>query len=252
VSNDRELAQLRRSILSMAFLGKEGHIPSSLSILELVWAAHGDGFVTKGNESRFVLSKGHGCLALYAVLVGKGYFPDDWLSNFAQPDSPLGGHPDSTLVPGVEASTGSLGHGFPMAVGMAYAEKMKCSSATIYVLIGDGEANEGSVWEAALLAAHHKLDNLVCIIDDNGSSTRAIDMGGIGKKFEGFDWTVSEINGHDVFEIRSSLKMKAPGPHAIIARTVKGHGIREMESNPAWHHTALSKEDHDRFLDELR
>lgn len=246
-----ELNELRQSILDMAFHAGEGHIPSSLSILEIIWSIYDGGFVTKGSESSFVLSKGHGCLALYAVLAKKNFFPPGWLNSFAKSDSVLGGHPDSTLVPEIVASTGSLGHGFPMAAGMAYAQRISGGAGRVFSLIGDGEANEGTIWETALIAANHHLANLVCIIDSNDSSTRAVDMGDIGKKFESFGWDVSQIDGHNSGQIKQALKKITRRPHAIVATTVKGHGIREMAGNPAWHHTRLTEHDWSRFRNEL-
>jgi transketolase len=138
-----------------------------------------------------------------------------------------------------------------MAAGMAYALKVAEDEARVFVLIGDGEANEGSVWETALVASQHDLSNLTCIIDDNRSSARAINMGNIGKKFASFGWDVSAIDGHDWAEINSALQKNTSRPHAIVATTVKGRGIDEMESNPAWHHTRLSEADYSRFLEEL-
>lgn len=234
-------------VMRMAYLGQEGHVPSSLAILDIIRAVYGGGFVQKDSPSDFVLSKGHGCLSLYATLALEGYFPVEWLDTFAKFDSPLGGHPDRTQVPGVLASTGSLGHGLPFAAGRAYGKKASGQKGTVYVLVGDGEANEGTVWETALLAAHHCLNNLVCIIDDNDSSTRAINMGSISQKFKAFDWEVLEIDGHDLDEILSALSHQPARPLAIVARTVKGFGIPEMENNPAWHHTRISPEDLKRF-----
>ena len=241
------IAELRNLVVQMAAHGQEGHVPSSLSILDLVWAIYDEGFVTESNDSKFVLSKGHGCLALYVTLAKKKYFPESWLRDFATFSSPLGGHPDSTQVPGVEASTGSLGHGLPFSCGLAYAEKLKGSAGKIFVLVGDGESNEGSVWESALLAAHRKLDNLVCIIDNNKSSSRAMEMGDFGSKFKSFGWDSVDIDGHDNSAIKEALALTTQKPLAIVATTVKGKGIEEMEDNPAWHHTKISPEDLKRF-----
>ena len=239
-------------ILNMAARGQEGHIPSSFSILELVWAIYDGGFVSAKNRNKFVLSKGHGCLALYVTLAKKGYFPELWLEDFGSFSSPLGGHPDSTQVPGVEASTGSLGHGLPMATGLAYAKKLQGDPGRVYVLVGDGELNEGSMWESALLAAHHQLDNMVTIVDNNGTSTRAMNMGDIAGKFESFGWDSIEIDGHDIPSISRALGAATLRPLVIVANTVKGMGLQEMEGNPAWHHTRISPEDLERFSRELR
>ena len=245
------LMRLRDEILTMSSRGSEGHVPSSLSILELVWAVYANKHVYEGGKNRFVLSKGHGCLALYVVLAHHNYFPKEWLDSFGNRNSPLGGHPDSTRVPGVEASTGSLGHGFPFSVGLAFAEGRRSDAGRVFTLIGDGEANEGSVWEAALLATQHRLSNLVCLVDDNGSSKRALAMEGFSEKFKSFGWNVTEVDGHNLDEIQSALELRFHGPHAVIAKTIKGHGVAEMESNPAWHHRTITSEDLERFRSEL-
>lgn len=242
------IQELRTEILRMAYRGQEGHVPSSLSILEIVWALYDGDFVTRESESKFVLSKGHGCLALYVVLAEKGWFPKEWLREFANPISRLGGHPDRTLIPGVTASTGSLGHGMPFACGLAYAHKVQGNPGKVFVLIGDGEANEGSIWETALLASHRKLENLVCIVDQNGSSRRAIDLGNLAAKFSSFGWKTSEVDGHSLEELNMALNRQYRAPHAIIARTIKGMGFDEMENNPAWHHTRISGDDLERFI----
>ncbi len=244
----RNLPELRKSILKMAMMGQEGHVPSSLSILEIVWTIYDRGFVHPNGSSKFVLSKGHGCLALYAVLSKKGWFPEAWLDDFASVDSRLGGHPDRTLVPGVEASTGSLGHGMPFASGLAYAMKLSQTGGKTFVLIGDGEANEGTIWETSLLATHHKLSNLVCVVDQNFSSSRAVNLGSLSKKFSAFGWAVSDIDGHEEAAIFDALSEDHSVPHAIIARTVKGKGFSEMENNPAWHHTSITKDDFNRLV----
>lgn len=243
-----ELSELRKSVLEMAMKGQEGHVPSSLSILEIVWTIYNGGFVKQAGPSKFVLSKGHGCLALYTVLSKKGWFPEEWLSDFAGVNSRLGGHPDRTLVPGVEASTGSLGHGMPFASGLAYSMRLLGTGGRTFVLVGDGEANEGTIWETALLAAHHKLSNLVCVVDQNSSSNRAVNLGSLSKKFDSFGWAVSEVNGHDEEAILEALSAEHSSPHAIIASTVKGKGFSEMENNPAWHHTKITQADFERFL----
>lgn len=180
-----------------------GHIPSALSILSIVWNLY-DKVMTP--EDQFILSKGHGCMALYAVLEEKGLF--DW-SVKAQ------GHPKRGGA--ILASTGSLGHGLPMAIGLAKAKKIKGEPGRVFVLIGDGECNEGTTWESALLASHHKLDNLCIIIDQNRSSERALSMGDIGKKFLSFGVKVNVVD------------------------TIKGDGVPMMQ-DPSWHNRKLTKE----------
>lgn len=256
---DREVNQLRKTILLMAHKSGEGHIPSSLSVLEILWILYTRILVldpsnpSSATRDRFFLSKGHASLAFYAVLSEIGFFPKEELENFAEFDSLLGGHPDRLKVPGVEASTGSLGHGFPQAVGSALALKIKQNSARVFVLIGDGEANEGTIWESALLASHHNLNNLTCILDSNHSTDRALQIGNMSSKFASFGWHVKEIDGHHPVQIESALQYNfSAEPLLIIARTIKGKGISAMENNPEWHHKTPSRSELEIFMGELK
>lgn len=251
-------AGLRRTILQTAFRAREGHIASALSIVDIVWVLYGR--ILKCNarqpgwegRDRFFLSKGHGCLALYAVLVEKGYFGQDVLNSFASFHSPLGGHPDRTKCPGVEASTGSLGHGLPMAVGAALALRIKQSSSRVYCLVGDGECNEGSIWEACLLASHHRLSSLCCIVDFNHSTDRALDLGNLEAKFQSMGFETETVDGHDHEQLTQALASGAWSmPRAVIARTVKGKGCPEMENDPAWHHRIPSPEEFEGLMREI-
>lgn len=225
----------------------EGHIASAFSILEILWVLYRqvlkfDPLLPDApDRDRFILSKGHGSLALYAMLADCGYFPKAELKTFSAYDSRLGGHPDSTKVPGVEASTGSLGHGLPMGVGMALGLRIRKQSGRVIVLVGDGECNEGSVWEAALLAAHHGLNRLTCIVDHNHSTDRALKVDDLAAKFQAFGWNATAVDGHDRTAIHEAVKQSADDcPSAIIARTVKGKGCALMENDPAWHHRVPS------------
>lgn len=237
----------------------EGHIPSAFSILDLLWVLYDRVLnVTPQNardpdRDRLVLSKGHASLGLYAMLAEKGFIDTQTLNGFATFESRLGGHPDRTKVPGVEASTGSLGHGLPMAIGLALGMKIKKQSHKVYAIVGDGECNEGTIWESALLAAHHELSNLYCIVDYNHSGDRALNLGDLRKKFESFDWLAVSVNGHDQKEIYRALTQQSDRkPIAIIAETVKGYGSKIMENNPEWHHKAPKQgEELDRILKEL-
>jgi len=242
----------------MAANAGEGHIPSALSILDILWVLYDrilkvDVSNPKSNtRDRFILSKGHASLGLYAVLAQKGFFPSSELDNFAKFNSLLGGHPDRNKVPGVESSTGSLGHGFPVSVGMALGLKIKKALSKVFVLIGDGEANEGSIWESALLAAHHHLSNLCCIVDYNHSTDRALRVGDLALKFRAFGWESLVINGHNHEEIYSALSSKHDSaPLAVIAETIKGFGCKIMENNPEWHHKSPRKEDLPYILGQL-
>ena len=217
-----DIARIKR-LMSLA-TGDEKHGSSSLSTLDVVWVLY-DRILRFDpenprweNRDRFVLSKGHGCVSYYAILADKGFFPTSTLKTFMQYDSILGAHPDRNLVPGVEASTGSLGHGFPMALGMAIALGLKKSDRRVFALVGDGECNEGSIWEAALLAGNLQLSNLTCIAINNHSSSR--DLGDLAAKFEAFGWVATTINGHDHEQIFESLSSRdSTHPTAVVAVT---------------------------------
>ena len=240
-----EIRELKEKIIRAATASGEGHIASAFSVLDILWVIYKS--IIRYNASnpsdptrdRFVLSKGHASLGLYGVLAHFGFFPLEELVSFASMHSRLGGHPDSLKIPGVEASTGSLGHGMPMALGMALGLRIKESNARVICIVGDGECNEGSVWESALLAAHHNLGNFTCIVDYNHSGDRALMLGDLSAKFLSFGWSVSDIDGHDHDQIESALRPHGGSkPRAIIASTIKGHGCKAMENNPAWHHKA--------------
>jgi transketolase len=235
---------LRQRILYAAYNAGEGHIPSAFSILDIVQAVYD----VKGPSDRFILSKGHGCLALYAVLESRGMLSPYSLDFFARHD--LGGHPDRNKVSGVEASTGSLGHGLPIAVGMALAKKIKEEDGHVYCLIGDGEANEGSIWEAALLAAHHNLDNLTVIVDYNHSTDRAVALESLTRKFSAFGFASYYIPGHNPTDLKFHLQLHISGPIALIAETVKGAGCARM-SDPSWHHRAPTADEFAEIMKEL-
>ena len=222
--------QLRNRILEVAYRDQMGHIPSALSILDIVKNIYD----IKTDDDVFLLSKGHGVMALYAVLEDKGLL--EW-------NTKLMGHPKRGGA--CVASTGSLGHGLPMAVGLALAKKIKGEKGQVFCLIGDGECNEGTIWESSLLASHHKLDNLTVIVDDNGSSTRALNLGSLSDKFYSFGFSVWDIYGHRDSEIKESLLSRSEKPMCIVARTTKGKGVEFMRDNPEWHNKVLTKEDYE-------
>jgi transketolase len=248
---------LRARILEVAAASGEGHIPSALSILDILWVLYDRVLnispltIHSSGRDRFVMSKGHASLGLYAVLAEKRFFPSSALESFGRYDSFLGGHPDCNKVPGVEASTGSLGHGFPIAVGMAMGLRIQHNPARVYCIVGDGESNEGTIWESAALAAHHRLDNLHCIVDYNHSTDRALSLGDMGAKFAAFDWAVCEVDGHDHEALHEALTWRPGAPVCVIANTVKGHGCRPMEGNPAWHHKSPSASELSQLLGTL-
>jgi transketolase len=235
------ISQLKKRILEMSHKAHEGHIPSAFSILDILWVLYDK--ILKPDD-KFILSKGHGCMALYVVLAEKGIISKGELDTFCEFDSNLGGHPDSNKVAGVLASTGSLGHGLPIAVGMAMAFKINKNPARVYCLIGDGECNEGSIWEAVMIASHQRLDNITCIVDYNHSTDRALRLGNLGNKFSAFGWAVCDINGHDHNLLYQFISPIVEGrPTVVIANTIKGKGIDRMESNPEWHHKSPTKEE---------
>lgn len=230
----QEVRKLKNRILEVAVRDEMGHIPSALSILNIIWVLY-DRIMKK--DDQFILSKGHGVMALYAVLEEKGLL--DW-------DTKLMGHPKRGGA--IMASTGSLGHGLPMAVGLAMANKIKKEDGRIFCLIGDGECNEGTIWESSLLASHHKLNNLVVILDNNGSSTRALNMGSLVDKFHAFGFSVWDIYGHKNDEIELALNTKSDKPLMIIASTTKGYGVDMMRNNPEWHNRRLTQEDYEKII----
>jgi len=217
---ETDLARIQQ-LVALAF-GDEKHSMSASSTLDVLWVLY-DRILrydpqNPGSEDRdrFVLSKGHGCVTFYAILADKGFFPTDKLKTFMTYDSILGSHPDRNLVPGVEASTGSLGHGFPMAVGMAMALRIKKSQSRVFVLIGDGECNEGTIWETALLAGNQHLSHLTCVVINNHSSSQ--NLGDVAAKFTQFGWAATTINGRSHEEICEALSRPDPTrPTAIIA-----------------------------------
>jgi transketolase len=204
------------------------------------------------NRDRFLLGKGHVATGLWPILADLGYYPQDWLKQFGKVGSPLNDHPNMRLAPGIDFSSGSLGHNLSVGTGMALAGRLSGLDYRTFVLTGDGELQEGQIWEAAMAASHYKLGNLVAIVDANGFSgsgptSQAMNIEPLGRRFEAFGWTVSEIDGHDVAVVRDTLdNLPDPAgerPVVIIARTRKGHGVELMEKQPqAWHLGLLSPE----------
>jgi transketolase len=251
--------KLKRDIIEAILPTGEGHLPSAFSILDILWVLYDSilnldlSNIGTEERNRFVLSKGHGSLALYAVLSEKNFLSREEMRMFARYNSQLGGHPDCNKIKGVEASTGSLGHGLPMAMGMALGMKIRRLQHRVYTVVGDGECNEGSIWESALLASHHRLNNLVCIIDYNHSTDRALLLGNLCDKFSSFGWHTIRINGHVHDEIRDALNViDDHRPIVIVADTIKGKGIKMLENNPAWHHRGPTQEEAIIMLRELQ
>jgi transketolase len=233
---NKQINKLKREIAYVSHLSKEGHIASAYSIMDILWVLYKE-ILKPDEDDRFVLSKGHASLAIYAIFLELKLITKEEFYSFGKYDSNLGGHPDSNKLPWVEASTGSLGHGVAISVGLALAAKIKKTNNKIYCLIGDGECNEGTVWESALLAKEHKLNNLIWIIDMNHSGDRALKLEILNEKFKSFGWIVVRINGHNHDEIFKSITIISEiNPVVIIAETIKGMGVKMMENDPAWHH----------------
>jgi len=246
------LVRMRRNILKAAFNAGEGHIASAFSILEIVDTVYSCFSLGESGKDKFVLSKGHASLALYAVLESHGLISNDWVVDFCKLNSKYGGHPDSRQNPVISISSGSLGHGLPFAVGMALSNRARGNRNRVVVLVGDGELNEGSNWESLLVANHHYLENLQIIVDLNHSGDRAISLGDLSSKFISFGCEVIEIDGHDTKLISEALLKKSTGVKVIIAETIKGYGIHAMQGNPEWHHKAPNLEQFESFTKELR
>lgn len=242
---------VRQQVFEMCLIAGVGHIAPAFSCTEILVALYHGGFLRVNPDKpswegrdRFILSKGHACAALYAILADLGFFPISELQTYTNVGSRLGGHAECE-TPGVEASTGSLGHGLPISVGMALAAKMDGKDNLYVTLLGDGECQEGSVWEAAMFAGHHGLDNLIAIVDRNfvqsiDFTEDAVTLEPFSKKWEAFNWDVSIIDGHSFNQILTTLNKliseKNGKPKAVIAKTIKGKGVSYMENKPIWHY----------------
>ncbi len=246
---DLRSMQLRALVFRAFLSSKRGHIGSALSLIEILRILYDEILCYHSDDPSWcdrdycILSKGHGCLALYALLADKGFFPLTELDTFCKKTSLLGGHPEPK-TPGVEWPTGSLGHGLSVGIGMAIAARMRKKNNRVFVIVGDGEINEGSIWEAALSAAKHKLDNLIVIVDYNqlqsyGSTESVLNLEPLVDKWVSFGFSVFETNGHDLNFLRDTFLaagMMNNKPKAIICHTVKGKGIAIAEDNLMWHH----------------
>ncbi|MBN1754863.1 transketolase [bacterium] len=259
--------RLRVEIIKMLGVAGSGHPGGSLSLAELLTVLyfrvldhHPDDPLWPGRD-RVILSKGHACPALYAVLTLCGYFPAEILGTLRKLGSPLQGHPSSdTRLPGIEVSTGSLGQGLSISCGIALAARMDNASYRVYCILGDGELQEGQIWEAAMTAGHYKLDNICAIVDNNnlqidGSIPEVMNVYPLPEKFRSFGWEVLEIDGHDItsiiyaFEKAASFRGK---PVVIIAHTIKGKGVSFMENQAEWHGIAPDQKQTERALKELK
>lgn len=258
-------AKGRRLGMEMVFRAASGHIGGSLSSMDILTELYFEEMridpaaPRAERRDRFVMSKGHCTPALYSVLALRGYFPEKELELFRSIEGHLSGHPDMNYVTGVDMSTGSLGQGISAAVGMAIAGKLDRMDYRVYALLGDGEIEEGQVWEAAMSAAKYKLDNLCAIVDVNGLQIdgRTADVmpsEPLDAKFAAFNWHVIKVDGHDFDALRAAFaqaRQNAGAPTAILAKTVKSRGVSFMENDPGWHGKAPNAEQYERAMAEL-
>ena len=247
---DQRSIELRHNVIRMLECSRRGHIGASFSLIEILRVLYDD--ILKYDPAnpkwekrdRCILSKGHGCLALYVILADKGFYPEDTLWKFCQGDGILGGHPDATKIPGVEASTGALGHGLSIGAGMAISAKARGLTNRVFVVVGDGECNEGTIWEAALSSGNKGLSNLCVLIDYNKQQSydttfKVQNLEPFAEKWKSFGFAVAEVDGHDVkalYQTLSEIPLIQDKPTAIICHTVKGKGAQFAENNLAWHH----------------
>lgn len=267
--NNKELEikayNIRKNAVTAVYSASSGHPGGSLSSADLMAVLYFDEMnvdpknPNMEDRDRFVLSKGHCSPALYGTLAEAGFFDKEELKTFRHIDSRLQGHPDMKHIPGVDMSTGSLGLGISAACGMALSAKAYKKDYRVYALLGDGEIEEGQVWEAAMYAPHYKLDNLCIFVDLNGlqidgSTKEVMDSSPLDKKFEAFGWNVLTINGHDYDEIKNALKTARATkgkPTAVIMKTVKGKGVSYMENSVKWHGVAPNEEEYEKAISEL-
>lgn len=257
--------ELRRDIVSMIAAAGSGHPGGSLSSVELTAALyfrvmkHDPRRPDWPERDRFILSKGHGCPTLYAAMAHAGYFDRALLPTLRKMDSPLQGHPDRRFMPALEASTGSLGNGLSIGIGIAHALKLDRTEARVWVMLGDGECQEGQIWEAAMYAGAHRLDNLTVIVDYNKKQLddmvrHILPLDPLGGKFAAMNWNVLEIDGHELKSVVEALEeaKKVKGrPTAIVAHTITGKGVSFMENDPKWHGVAPTKDEEKKALAEL-
>ncbi len=257
--------RIRRRSLRMVHSAQLGHPGGDLSAADLLAVLYScvlridPANPAAAGRDRFIMSKGHCSAAFYSALAESGFFPVEWLDQYMKPLSPLNGHPDRNKAPGVEANTGPLGHGLPVAVGAAKAARLAGADWRVYVLTGDGELQEGSNWEAAMAAAHFRLDNLTLIVDRNrlqqGDETeRTIALEPLATRWRAFGWAVREVDGHDLpalIRTFSELPFETGSPNCIIARTHKGRGVSFMEDRVEWHHRVPTAQELAAALDEI-
>jgi transketolase domain protein len=264
MKDNKNLLNIRKEIFLTGYSASMAHLASAYSIVELIYVLYEKNILKydatnpkKEDRDIFILSKGHGSLALYVTLQRCGFFDKAFLRSFAKKGSHLGGEPTIPDVAGIEATTGSLGHGLSIATGIAMAKKIDKKNEKVYVLLGDGELEEGTVWEAVMFAVHQNLSNLVIIVDNNkiqkmSTIENVMSIKDWGSKFKSFGCNVKEIDGHNVEEIENTFKtLDKEKLNVIIANTVKGKGLSLMENDPRWHWRLPSKKELKTFVSEL-
>lgn len=261
-SSAAELAlAARHKIISMTSIAKASHVSSALSVIDILSVIYsGAANIYPANQhSRnrdiVILSKGHAAAALYSVLALQGFFSETWLDSYCKNDGPLGGHVTAKGVPGVELSTGSLGHGLPYGVGIALSRKKSMDSGRVFVVMSDGECDEGTTWESAMIANHHELDNLVVVVDRNKIQSLTftedtLKLEPFSEKWSAFGWEVETINGHNYSELQKSF-LSQKKSKCIIAETIKGKGVNFMENKIDWHYRPPSPEDVEKAFEQL-
>lgn len=261
-NNSFDSKKLRKTVLEMAYSGSAVHIGCAFSIIELLAVLYRHHLrypcnnPTDSNRDYLILSKGHGVMAQYACLRELGWLGEDEFSNYFADGSRLKGLSDA-MINGLEVTSGSLGHGFSIGIGMALGAKLRKTDQKTYALVGDGEINEGAIWEGTLFAAHHNLTNFMVIVDENGfqamgCTTSVLNLGSIEAKFESFGFEAMSIDGHDETAINNAINQlwasSSTSPKALIAKTVKGKGVSFMENNNIWHYTPLTLEQYEQAL----
>lgn len=262
LKNSHELANfIRISAVEMTNRGKSSHVASILSIADILGVLYGDYLNISPKNPRlpsrdiFILSKGHAGAGVYAALAWRGFFSKKVLETHYQNGSILSGHVSHKKIPGVEFSTGSLGHGMPVSIGFAMSKKELGSK--VICLVGDGECNEGTTWESALIASHFKLNNLTVIVDSNKyqslkTTEETLNLEPFAMKWNSFGWDVHEVNGHNIYEINKALRSPNEKPKCIIANTIKGNGVDFMEKNILWHYRSPQNEEYELAINQLK
>lgn len=260
--SERIIKNIRKAILHMTHYSKTSHIGSGLSIVEILYTLYfkilnvDPNNPEDINRDKFILSKAHASVALYAVLAEKGYFPKEYLDRAFIDQGLLPGHLDKTVVPGIEISGGSLGHGLSIGLGMAIANRQLKNPGRIFVLLGDGECNEGSVWEAIMLASTLKLNNITAIVDFNklqafGRTNEVINQKNLAERWRAFGWNSYEVDGHNIIELERVLRTPSQCPIVVIAHTIKGKGVSFMEDKLEWHYKSPNNDEYNRALKEI-